>query len=60
MKKIAEYLEHAHNFERLAASEEDPKKKKQLQEQANAYHKLAQRRARNLGAPMPDGPPHLR
>jgi hypothetical protein len=53
---VAEYLEQAHLFERLAASEPDPKKA-QLEGQAQAYYKLAQKRASNLGRPMPEGPP---
>ena len=57
MRMVAEYLEQAHLFERLAASEADPKNKAQLEGQAQAYYKLAQKRARNLGRPMPESPP---
>ena len=57
MKLISEYLEHARQFERLAAAETNPKAKKQMQDQAEAYHKLAKMRAVNLGLPMPPAPP---
>jgi hypothetical protein len=57
---IAEYLEQAHLFERLAASETDPKNKAQLEGQAQAYYKLAQKRATSLGRPMPEGSPQAK
>jgi len=57
MKLVAEYLENAHHFERLADAEKNPDLKKQLREQAQAYYKLAKLRATNLGVPMPDVPP---
>jgi hypothetical protein len=41
---IAEYLEHALQFERLAADETDP-------QQAIAYRKLAEKRAAALNLP---------
>ena len=45
MKMVAEYLEHALNFERLAAAENDPELKASLIKQAEAYRKLAADRA---------------
>jgi len=57
MKLVAEYLENAHHFERLADAEKTPDLKKQLREQAQAYYKLAKLRATNLGVPMSDVPP---
>jgi hypothetical protein len=58
MKLVAEYLEHAHQFERLAEAEKNPAVKKQLLEQAQAYHKLAKMRAKNLGIPIPPETPN--
>jgi hypothetical protein len=49
MKMIAGYLEHALEFERMAAEATDPRLKESLTEQAVAYRKLAQERARRLG-----------
>jgi hypothetical protein len=57
MKMVAEYLEQAHRFERMAASETNPVSKKQLEDQAQAYHKLAAKRAKALNLPMPEKPP---
>ena len=56
MKMIAEYLEHALNFERMAADNTDPKLKADLLKQANAYRKLASERAERRGLPMPPNP----
>ena len=62
MKLVAEHLSLTHQFERLAAHETDPKVKKQFEEQAQAYHRLAAKRAKDLGlAPLtapatPDDP----
>jgi hypothetical protein len=50
---IAEYLEHALAFERLAADEEDPSLKNDFEKQAAAYRKLAKERAKKLGLPEP-------
>lgn len=47
---IAEYLEHALQFERMAAREKNPELKAQLEKQAAAYRKLAGERPRR-----PDG-----
>ncbi len=56
MKLVAEYVEQARHFERLAADETIPAVKKQLLEQAEAYYKLAKMRAINLGLSMPPEP----
>ena len=37
MKLLTEYLEHALTFGRLAAAEQDPKLKAELEGQAKAY-----------------------
>jgi len=54
---IAEYLEHALQFEKMAAVETDPKLKESLTKQALAYRKLAAERAERQGLPRPP-PPH--
>jgi len=56
MKLLTEYLDRAVHFEHLAAAETDPQLKEQLQEQANAYRKLAAKRAEELGLPPPSPP----
>ena len=48
---IAEYLDHAIEFERLAASEPNPALKESLINQAIAYRKLAAERANRLRPP---------
>lgn len=53
MKMIAEYLEHALQFEKMANEATDPALKQQLTKQAEAYRKLAGERARRL----PELPP---
>ena len=50
---VAEYLEHVHQFERLAAAETDSKLKADFEKQAQAYRKLAKERAANLGMELP-------
>ena len=45
MKMVAEYLEKALEFERLAFAEKDPEFKASLLKQAEAYRKLAADRA---------------
>jgi hypothetical protein len=57
MKMVAEYLEQAHRFERMAAAETNLQSKKQLEDQAAAYHKLAAKRAKALNLPIPEKPP---
>jgi hypothetical protein len=54
MKLIAEYLERAHQFERLAASETSPKLKADFAQQALDYHKLAEKRAKETGLSIPE------
>lgn len=56
MKFIAQYLERAQQFEHLAAAETDSKLKADLEKQALAYRKLAERRAKEMGVPLPKGP----
>jgi hypothetical protein len=53
MKMIAEYLENALQFERMAADEENPQLKADLKRQAAAYRKLAAERAQKLGLQPP-------
>ncbi len=50
---IAEYLENAQKFERMAADEENPKIKAQFEKQAQAYRQLAAERAHKLGMQPP-------
>ena len=57
MKMIAEYLEHAIQFERLAAEATDPTLKESLHNQAIAYRKLASERAERLHLPLPSNAP---
>ena len=57
MKLIAEYLEHALAFEKLAADEGNPEIRVQFEEQAKAYRKLAAERAERYGLPAPSPPP---
>jgi hypothetical protein len=58
MNMVAEYLEHALTFERMAAETDDAALKEQLLKQAAEYRKLAEKRAVELGMPKP--PIHLR
>lgn len=53
MKLIAEYLERAHQFERMAAAEPDSRLRADFEKQAEAYHKLAEKRAKETGLPLP-------
>jgi hypothetical protein len=53
MKMIAEYLDHALHFERLAADETDEALRESLRQQAIAYRKLAAERAARLKLPPP-------
>jgi hypothetical protein len=50
---LQEYLESARQFDVLAAEETKPAIKAQLEEQADAYRKLAERRARFPEAAKP-------
>jgi hypothetical protein len=56
MKMIAEYLEHALQFDRMAADERDTNLKADLERQAAAYRKLAAERAKKLGLQPPPTP----
>jgi hypothetical protein len=53
MKMIAEYLEHALNFERMAAEEKNPGIKVVFEKQAATYRKLAADRTRKFGLDDP-------
>jgi hypothetical protein len=53
VKMIAEYLEHALQFEKMAAEATDPQLKESLGKQAVAYRKLATERAERLNLPPP-------
>jgi hypothetical protein len=50
-KLVAEYLEHAFQFDRMAAEATDPALKDSLEKQAAAYRKLADKRAASLNLP---------
>jgi hypothetical protein len=53
MKMLAEYLESAIKFERLAAEEKDTALKAELEKQAIAYRKLAEKRAKKYNLALP-------
>lgn len=53
MKLLTEYLERAHQLEQLALDETDTSFKDQLLAQAQAYRKLAAKRAAEYGLPSP-------
>jgi hypothetical protein len=53
MKTIAEYLEKALQFEQLANLENDQERKASLLEQAGAYRKLADERAKRQNIVLP-------
>jgi hypothetical protein len=57
MKMIAQYLEHALQFERMAAEAEQGPFKDSLLRQATAYRKLAAERAATLKIPNLAEPP---
>lgn len=57
MKMVAEYLERAHQFDRLAFEVmNDPELKRRLEAQAEAYRKLAAKHAEERGIKIPDHP----
>jgi hypothetical protein len=56
---IAEYLEHAMQFDRMASEATDPALKAALEKQAAAYRKLARDRAARLNLPPPPAPRKL-
>jgi hypothetical protein len=49
MKMIAEYLEHALDFERMAAEEKNPEIRAVFEKQAATYRKLAADRTEKFG-----------
>jgi hypothetical protein len=53
---IAEYLEHAIRFEQMAKEATDPGFKAGLLQQAAAYRKLAEQRAKKLNIALPQQP----
>jgi hypothetical protein len=53
MKMLAEYLEHAIQFERMADETEDGALKEQFLKQAEEYRKLAEKRAIQIGFRKP-------
>jgi hypothetical protein len=53
MKMLAEYLERAEEFERMAALEKDAKLKADLEKQGAAYRKLAVKRAKEYMLDLP-------
>jgi hypothetical protein len=52
MEHVNEYLADAAIFDYLAALEQDTKLREQLHEQAEAYRKLAETRAKQVGSPL--------
>ena len=56
-KRIAEYLEHARQFDRLAAIEQHIEARQLLNAQADTCYRLAVKRARETNAPIPVRPP---
>jgi hypothetical protein len=56
MKLLTEYVEHALQFERLAAQEGDPDLKAQFEKQAADYRKLVTELAERYGLPPPSPP----
>jgi hypothetical protein len=48
MQRLTEYLEHARQFERLAAEETNPEIKAKFEKQAASYRCLAERREKFL------------
>lgn len=56
MKMLTEYLERATDFESFAAHEQNETLKAELLKQAAAYRKLAIKRAKLYGLPMPSEP----
>jgi hypothetical protein len=51
VKLVAEYLENAATFARMAAEATDPNLKASLEQQARAYRKLAEKHAAELKLP---------
>jgi len=55
MKMAAECLEHALNFERMAADESNPELKADFERQAAHYRKLAAQRVKQSRIKPPSG-----
>ena len=53
VKMVGEYLEHALQFERMAAEATDPSFKESLLKQAATYRRLADERAARLNLSVP-------
>jgi hypothetical protein len=58
MEMLAEYLENALQFERLADAERNPQLRAALEKQATAYRKLAAQRAKKAGLREPPKKPN--
>jgi hypothetical protein len=56
MKMLAEYLEKAIHFEKMAAAEKDAVLKAELEKQAVSYRKLAAQRAKRYKLDLPPQP----
>jgi hypothetical protein len=56
MKLVAEYLQQAMQFRRMAESENNLSNQAQMLEQAEAYYKLAVKCARDSSQPIPPKP----
>jgi hypothetical protein len=56
MKMVAEYLEYVMRFQSMAAAEKNLTAQAQLLQQADAYYKLAVKRAQELGQALPPRP----
>ena len=57
MELVLRYLENAARLKNLAAAEQDPKLRADLEKQAAAYAKLAAERATDRNLPFPGNPP---
>jgi hypothetical protein len=53
MKQLSEFLQHAIEFQALAARESNPTLRARYQEQADAYRALAAKLAADLGINVP-------
>jgi hypothetical protein len=60
MKLLAEYVEHALSFDRMAAQENNREVRAQFEKQAEAYRKLTAERAARYGLSDPSLPPPSR
>jgi hypothetical protein len=56
VKMVSEYLAEVARFERLAAGEKNLTVQAQMLDQAEAYYRLAVRRAKDLNLPPPKRP----